>query len=120
MILASVAGIMADMVGEGPLGVSVIGLIPTVLLGTLRELRIMEATFPIAIVTVGLGTLGYELSLVMVRNILGEGIRWGDAILWGGIPALAVNLMAFLPAYALLLLLKPLVAPARQSPKLGR
>jgi rod shape-determining protein MreD len=77
MLLAPVAGLLLGLLGNEPLGVSVLALAPTVLLGHRDERRSTHRRLPATIGLVVAGTLAYAAIWSVAAAILGEGVPVG-------------------------------------------
>jgi len=120
MALAPLAGAVADLLGEGPVGLSVLGLTPVVLLAGARETGLMEATLPLALGMVALGTLGRYVLVLTALTVMGRGLPWGEAMLVAALPEVAVNVLLAPLVYLPLRLLYPVLGPQPERLTLGR
>ncbi len=114
MVLAPLAGVAGDLVGTGPVGISVLGLAPVVLLASVRQAGVMEVTLPLVLAVVALGTLAQHMLVLTALAVIGQGLPWGEALLRAAIPAAVVNLLVAPALYFPLRLLRPLLGPPPQ------
>jgi rod shape-determining protein MreD len=77
MLLLPVAGVLLGLLGNEPLGVSVLALAPIVLLSNRGERRSTERRLPYTIGLVVAGTLAYAAIWSVATAILGEGVPFG-------------------------------------------
>lgn len=72
MVLVPVAGLLLGLIGNEPLGASVLALTPFVLLGLTQRPRTSERRFLFAVLLVLTGTLAYALIYTVVARLWGE------------------------------------------------
>jgi rod shape-determining protein MreD len=119
LALAVVAGLLADLPSLRPVGLSVLGALPALLLAALGEGAVVQLAFPTALLAVGLGTLAQQLLFLLVYTAMGQGPPWGEALLRGALPAAVVNLLWTPLVYLLLRGLRALLGPRALGPRLG-
>ena len=69
MVLAPVAGLLLGLLGNEPLGASVLALAPIVLLGLSQRPRATERRFLFSVLLVVTGTLAYALVYTLVARL---------------------------------------------------
>jgi rod shape-determining protein MreD len=90
-VVVPMAGILRDLTTSDPLGTSVLGLGPIVLLAAAARLRSVETEFLPTVGVVAAGSLAYIIISMVVLAATGDGIPWGQGILRVLIPAVIVN-----------------------------
>lgn len=83
MVLAPVMGLTLGLLGNEPLGVSVIGLAPVVLLAARRNPEIAEGRFVTALGIAALGAAVYTLVLAVAVSVQGKVAPSPSALLRG-------------------------------------
>jgi|GEM_PF-1517916 len=119
-LLIPLAGLAADLVQEGPLGPSVLGLMPIPLLATFHELRVVAATLPLAAGLVAIATMAHHLITLAVGAVIGQGLPWGQVIMREALPEVLVNVLAISVAYPSLQLVRRLLGAPPQGLTIGR
>lgn len=70
MLLAPAAGLMLGLLGNEPLGASILGLAPTVLFATRRDPAAPDGRFTAVVRAACLGTVAYTLTLAVLLAVL--------------------------------------------------
>src|SRR5215207_2790079 len=74
MLLAPAAGLLLGLVGNEPLGLSVLAFAPIVALGVLNEERSTERRFVLTIGLVAIGTVVYAVTDLVISRLAGRTI----------------------------------------------
>ena len=74
MLLAPTAGLLLGLIGNEPLGLSVLAFAPIVALGAMNEERSTEGRFALTIGLVAIGTLVYAVTDLVVSRLAGRTI----------------------------------------------
>ncbi len=90
-VVVPMAGFLRDLTTSDPLGTSVLGLAPIVLLAAAARLRSVDTEFLPTVAVVAAGSLAYGIISLAVLAATGEGVSWGQAVLRVVIPAVIVN-----------------------------
>ena len=102
LVVVPMAGIALGLLDGQPVGTALLALIPVVLLAELREARIVEGDFLLALATVVVATLAYETLFLVTLRLTGETVQW-----WGSfsriiVPTAIVNALLMPPLYAVM------------------
>ncbi len=102
LVVVPIAGIAVGLLDGQPLGTALLALIPVVLLAELREVRIVEGDFLLALVTIVVATLAYETIFLVTLRLTGETVYW-----WGSfsriiVPTAIVNALLMPPLYGVM------------------
>ena len=102
LVVVPIAGIAVGLLDGQPLGMALLALIPVVLLAELREARIVEGDFLLALVTIVVATLAYETIFLVTLRLTGETVYW-----WGSfsriiVPTAIVNALLMPPLYGVM------------------
>ena len=96
MITVPIAGFMHDLTNGDPLGASVIGFAPMLILATAVHIRAVETQFIPALVVVAAGTLTWGAVRMSILSVTGQEVQWLDAIVRVIVPLAIVNTL-FMP-----------------------
>ncbi len=118
LLVVPLAGLFRDVSGSDPIGTSVLGLLPIVLLWTLKERAAIEAKFLPALVLAGLGSILYSLVTMLVLATAGDGVPFFHGLLRVVLPSALVNLLFTPLLYLPMHWLNP--APTPGLPGFGR
>ncbi len=91
MLVIPLAGLMKDLAGSGPLGMSALGMAVMVPLSALVEIRAMDSQFLPAVIIVALASLTNSLVSMAVLAAMGEGLPVLEALRWAVVPGIVVN-----------------------------
>ena len=100
LLLIPAAGFLLGLLDSQPLGLAMLALAPLILLGDLRELRLVESDLLLAVVLTSVATLAYEGSGLISLAVTGERLDWFAAVLNVLVPATIANVLLLLPVYA--------------------
>jgi rod shape-determining protein MreD len=103
MVVVPMGGLALGLTDGLPLGATMLALVPVVLLTEIREARIIEGDFLLAILLILLSTLAYEVVILIVLRVTGETVQWWGALARVIVPAAIVNALLVPPVYGLLL-----------------
>jgi rod shape-determining protein MreD len=78
MVVVPMGGLALGLMDSQPLGAAMLALIPLVLLTEIREARIIQGDFLLAILLILLSTLAYEVVILITLQVTGETVQW-----WG-------------------------------------
>jgi rod shape-determining protein MreD len=96
MIAVPIAGLMHDLTNGDPIGASILGFAPLVILAGVVRIRAVETQFIAALAVVATGTLAWGAIRLPVLSVTGQDIQWFDAAVRVIIPLAAVNTL-FMP-----------------------
>jgi rod shape-determining protein MreD len=96
MIVVPLAGLLRDLTAGDPLGASMLGFAPLVVLAGVIHIRAVETQFIPALAVVATGTLVWGAIRLPVLNVTGQEVQWWDAWVRVIIPMAAVNTL-FMP-----------------------
>jgi rod shape-determining protein MreD len=96
MIVVPITGLMHDLTNGDPLGASVLGFAPLLILATVIRIRAVETQFIPALIVVAAGTLAWGAIRMTVLVVTGQEVQWFDAALRVIIPLAVVNTL-FMP-----------------------
>lgn len=96
MIAVPIAGLMHDLTNGDPLGASVLGFAPLVLIAAAVHIRAVETQLIPALIVVSAGTLTWGALRMSVLAVTGQEVQWFDATLRVIAPLAVVNTL-FLP-----------------------
>lgn len=96
MIVIPIAGLMHDLTNGDPLGASMLGFAPLVVLAAVIQIRAVETHFLSGLVVVGVGTLTWGAIRMSVLSVTGQEVQWVDAAIRVILPLAAVNVL-FMP-----------------------
>lgn len=99
LILIPTAGFALGLLDGEPLGVAMLALAPLILLGEVRELRLVESDLLPAIVLAAVGALAYEAVLLLTLAVEGERLDWLASVLDILVPAAIASALLVLPLY---------------------
>lgn len=102
LLLIPVAGFVQGLLDSQPLGVAMLGLAPLILMTEVRELRLVDSDLLPAVVITALGTLAYELTVLLTLVVTGDRPDWAASFLDVLVPAAIANVLLLLPVYGLL------------------
>ena len=102
MVVVPMGGLALGLMDAQPLGVVLLALVPVVLLTEIREARIVEGDFLLAILLILLSTLAYEVIILIVLRVTGETVQWWGTVARVIVPAAIVNALLVPPIYGLL------------------
>jgi rod shape-determining protein MreD len=91
MVVVPMAGLLRDLTTSDPIGTSVLGLAPIVLLLVAVELMTEEKGFVPAVAVVGFGTVTFGVISMIVLASTGQEMAWWDATMRVVIPSAIVN-----------------------------
>lgn len=96
MIAVPLAGLMHDLTSGDPLGASILGFAPLVVLAAVVQIRAVETQLIPALIVVAVGTLLWGAIRMPVLAVTGQEVQWLDAALRVVVPLAVVNTL-FLP-----------------------
>ena len=76
LIWGIVGGMLLDLFGGGPLGISVLALLPIALISGVGETKLMENNLTLALALIFLGTLLYNAIYLLLLQLLGNHVQW--------------------------------------------
>jgi rod shape-determining protein MreD len=102
LVLAFVGGLCLDLLSAGPLGLHTAALLPLVFsIDFVRE-QLFGFGFPLVVVFLAAGTLGYKLVMLIGTSIAGFTLPPVQATAYTILPTLVYNLALLLPVYLVL------------------
>ena len=102
MVVAPMGGLALGFMDGQPVGAAMLAIIPLVLLTEIREARIIQGDFLLAILLILLSTLAYEVIILVTLRVAGETVQWWGTLARVIIPAAIVNALLVPPIYGLL------------------
>jgi rod shape-determining protein MreD len=102
MVVAPMGGLALGFLDGQPLGAAMLALIPLVLLTEIREARIIQGDFLLAVLLILLSTLAYEAIILIILRVTGETVQWWGTLSRVVVPAAIVNALLVPPVYGLL------------------
>jgi rod shape-determining protein MreD len=102
MVVVPMGGLALGLLDGQPLGAAMLALIPVVLLTQIREARIIEGDFLLAVLLILLSTLAYEVIILIILQVNGETVQWWGTFSRVIVPAAIVNALLVPPVYGLL------------------
>jgi rod shape-determining protein MreD len=91
LVVVPLAGLMRDLTTNDPLGTSVLGFVPIVLLASIVQVRAMDSRFLSAVAVCFSGSLAYTAITMIVLSVTGQEIQWTDSLVRVALPAAFVN-----------------------------
>jgi rod shape-determining protein MreD len=101
--VTAIGGLTLGLFSSAPLGLALLGLLPIVPFAVLRELRLLESNFLLAIPVLVVTTSLYFGIMLMGLSFAGEAMPLSLAIRSLVVPGLLGNLLLFAPIYAITL-----------------
>jgi rod shape-determining protein MreD len=98
LIVVPLAGLMRDLTTNDPIGTSILGFAPIVLLAAATRMRAMDSQFIPAVVVCFAGTITYAGITMAVLAATGQEIQWTDSVLRFALPLGVVNAL-FTPVF---------------------
>jgi len=102
MVVVPMGGLALGLMDGQLLGAAMLALIPLVLLTEIREARIIEGEFLLAVLLILLSTLAYEVIILIILRVTGETVQWWGILSRVVVPAAIVNALLVPPVYGLL------------------
>jgi rod shape-determining protein MreD len=91
LVVVPLAGLMRDLTTNDPIGTSMLGFAPLVLLAAATRMRAMDSQFIPAAVVTFTGSLLYSAITDTILAVTGQEIQWTDSFLRVALPVAAVN-----------------------------
>ena len=91
LVVVPVAGLLRDLTTSDPLGMSMLGFAPIVLLAAAAKMRAMDSQFIPAVVVTFLGSLAYVVISMIVLAAAGQAIEARDSLTRVALPLAVVN-----------------------------
>ncbi len=102
MVVVPMGALTLGLMDGQPLGVTLLAAMPIVLLTEIREARIVQGEFLLAVLLTILSTLLYETLFLLVLRLSGEAADWWRSFAYVAVPAAIVNVFLVPPIYGLL------------------
>ena len=102
MVVVPLGGLALGLMDGQLLGAAMLALIPLVLLTEIREARIIEGEFLLAVLLILLSTLAYEVIILIILRVTGDTVQWWGILSRVVVPAAIVNALLVPPVYGLL------------------
>jgi rod shape-determining protein MreD len=119
LLIAVAVGMLADLLSVRPVGLSVLGMLPAVLMASLSETGVVRAALPVAIAAVGAGTLAQHALFFVVSAAMGDPLSPLDVSLRSALPSALINMLWTPLAYVVLRGLRAVLGPRALGPRLG-
>jgi rod shape-determining protein MreD len=97
LVVVPMCGFLRDLTTSDPIGTSILGFAPIVLLAAVAHLRAMDSQFIPAVAVTFLGSISYTLVSMLVLGFTGQEIEPWPAIFRLALPLAVVNAL-FTPA----------------------
>lgn len=91
MVVVPLAGLTRDLLTSDPVGASVLALAPIVFLASVREMRIVESDFVMALGVVAVASLAFGILHMGVLTVTGDSVPWFTGLLRVTLPLMLVN-----------------------------
>ena len=104
MVVVPMGALTLGLMGGQSAGMILLAAMPIVLLTQIREARIIQGDFLLAVLLIVLSTLAYESILLAALRLNGETADWWGSLVNIAVPAAIVNAILVPPLYGLLLL----------------
>jgi rod shape-determining protein MreD len=102
IVVAPMGGLALGLMDGQPLGAAMLAFIPLVLMTEIREARIIQGDFLLAILLILVSTLAYEVVILIILRVVGEPVWWWGTLSQVIVPAAIVNGLLVPPVYGLL------------------
>jgi rod shape-determining protein MreD len=111
---AILGGIMVSFVSGMPWPVPMIGYLFVVLLAQILKQRVWQAPLLAMFSVIFLGTIAMDIFALVVMNLLGIPLPWGDSLGLVVLPGVLLNLLFSIPVYAVVRDLAQWVSPVSE------
>jgi len=91
LLVVPLAGLLRDLATSDPVGTSLLGFAPLVILATATHLRSMDSQFVPAVAVVATGTACHAAISILVLVLTGQNIAFGHALVQIVLPLTLVN-----------------------------
>lgn len=91
MIVIPIAGLLHDLMTSDPLGTSVLGLAPILVLAAGVQLRAMDTDFVPTVIVVAIASLTYSIVTMAVLSATGQRVPLFDGMVRVVVPSIVVN-----------------------------
>jgi len=91
LIVVPLAGLMRDLTTADPIGTSILGFAPLVLLAAGARMRAMDSRFVPAVLVSFLGSITYVAVTMVVLTAAGQNIQWAYSLTRLALPLAVVN-----------------------------
>jgi rod shape-determining protein MreD len=91
MIVVPMVGLLRDLTTSDPLGLSILGLAPIVLLTAAVQLRRVDTEFLPTVIVVSAGSFAFGVISMLVLTATGQHVPWVDGVLRVVVPTAVVN-----------------------------
>jgi rod shape-determining protein MreD len=99
MVVVPLAGVCLGLVGDHPLGITLLATVPIVLLADIEVLRFARSEFVLTVVLVFFSTMIYELVLLVALRLQGGSVSWFAAFLRVVVPVGLASVLFTPPVY---------------------
>ncbi len=99
MVVVPLAGVWLGIVGDHPLGITLLATIPIVLLAGIEVLRFGSSDFVLAVVLVFVSTVFYEFVLLIALRLQGGSVSWFTAFARVVVPVGLASVLFTPPVY---------------------
>jgi rod shape-determining protein MreD len=99
MIVVPLGGLCLGLFSSEPVGVALLAAAPVVLLAELREARLTQSDFLLALLLVLVSSMVYETVFLVSLRVMGESVQWWGSFLRVTLPAAIVNVLFTPPLY---------------------
>jgi len=102
MVVVPIGTLALGLMDGQPLGAALLAAMPIVLLTEIREARIVQGDFLLAVLLVIVSTVAYETIFLVILRLTGETVQWWGSFALVAVPAAIVNALLVPPVYGLL------------------
>ena len=99
MVVVPLASVWLGIVGDQPVGITLLATIPIVLLADIEVLRFGRSEFVLTVVLVFISTMFYELVLFIALRLQGGNVSWFSAFVHVVVPVGLASVLFTPPVY---------------------
>jgi len=99
MVVVPLGGLCLGLLSSQPVGVALLAAAPVVLLAELREARLTQSDFLLAVLLVLVSSLVYETVFLVILRVMGESVQWWGSFVRVTLPTAIVNVLFTPPLY---------------------
>jgi rod shape-determining protein MreD len=102
MVIVPMGALTLGLMDGQPVGAALLAAMPIVLLTEIREARIVQGDFLLAVLLIILSTLAYEMIFLLTLRLTGGTADWWGSFAYIAVPSAIVNAFLMPPVYWLL------------------
>ncbi len=99
MVVVPLGGLCLGLLSSQPVGVALLAAAPVVLLAELREARLTQSDFLLAVFLVLVSSLVYETVFLVILRVMGDSVQWWGSFMRVILPTSIVNVLFTPPLY---------------------